>query len=68
MVIGIPRLKWGESIRAIIVARKDTLQTEEGFIDHCRRHLTSHKNQRSETFVDELPDPLWGQGPEKGLE
>ncbi len=60
VVIGVPHPKWGESIRAVIVPKKDSGITEESVIDHCRRHLASHKKPTSVVFVDELPKGTFG--------
>ena len=60
VVIGVPHSKWGESIRAIIVTKKGAHLTEEAVIDHCRRHLASHKKPTSVVFVDELPKGTFG--------
>ncbi|MBW1680448.1 MAG: AMP-binding protein [Deltaproteobacteria bacterium] len=59
-VIGVPHEKWGESIRAVVVPRKGAQLTEEVVIDHCRRHLASHKKPTSVVFVDELPKGTFG--------
>ncbi len=60
VVIGVPHPKWGESIRAVIVSKKDSSITEESVIDHCRRHLASHKKPTSVVFVEELPKGTFG--------
>jgi len=60
VVIGVPHPKWGESIRAIIVTKKGAHLTEEAVIDHCRRHLASHKKPTSVVFVYELPKGTFG--------
>lgn len=60
VVIGVPHPKWGESIRAIVVPRKGSHPTEESVIEHCRRHLASHKKPTSVIFVEELPKGTFG--------
>ena len=52
--------KWGESIRAIVVIKKDSHLTQADIIDHCRQNLSSHKKPTSVIFVDELPKGTFG--------
>ena len=59
-VIGVPDPKWGESIRAIVVQKKDSVITKETVINHCRQHLASYKKPTSVVFVDELPKGSFG--------
>lgn len=59
-IIGVPHPKWGESIRAIVVPKKGTSLTEHAVIEHCRKHLASHKKPTSVVFVDELPKGSFG--------
>jgi len=60
VVIGVPHPKWGESIRAIVVTKKDARLNQADIIDHCRRHLASHKKPTSVIFVEELPKGTFG--------
>jgi len=60
VVIGVPHPKWGESIRAVIVPRKGSELSEQEIIEHCRRHLASHKKPTSVVFVNELPKGTFG--------
>jgi len=60
VVIGVPHPKWGESIRAIVVKKKDARLTQADIIDHCRQNLSSHKKPTSVIFVDELPKGTFG--------
>ena len=59
-VIGVPHPKWGESIRAVIVRSQGAPITEDEVIEHCRRHLASHKKPTSVVFADELPKGTFG--------
>ncbi|MBU2547763.1 MAG: AMP-binding protein [Proteobacteria bacterium] len=59
-IIGVPHQKWGESIRAVIVRAKGAQITADEVIEHCRRHLASHKKPTSVIFVDELPKGTFG--------
>jgi fatty-acyl-CoA synthase len=54
-VIGIPSEKWGETIHAVIVLKKDaTLELEE-IIEFCRERIAHFKCPKTVEFIDELP-------------
>jgi acyl-CoA synthetase (AMP-forming)/AMP-acid ligase II len=55
-VIGIPHEKWGESVHAIVVPRRNTILTEAEIMNHCRQHIAGYKCPRSvEIRYDSLP-------------
>lgn len=54
-VIGVPHEKWGEAVMAIVVPKKERRPSEQEIIDHCRKHLASHKKPTAVAFVDSLP-------------
>ncbi|MBI5605102.1 MAG: acyl--CoA ligase [Deltaproteobacteria bacterium] len=60
VVIGVPHVKWGESIRAIVVPKKGAELSEAAVIEHCRCHLASHKKPTSVIFLEELPKGTFG--------
>jgi fatty-acyl-CoA synthase len=60
VVIGVPHAKWGESIRAIVVPKKGAQLSGEEVIEHCRRHLASHKKPTSVVLLEELPKGTFG--------
>jgi long-chain acyl-CoA synthetase len=76
-VIGIPDLKWGESIHAVIVPRPGTTLTAESVIAHCGTQIAGYKCPRSVEFRNaalplsgagkvlkrELREPFWSAGP-----
>lgn len=60
-VIGVPDLKWGESIKAIVVLREEAKATEGEIIDFCKEHIASFKKPKSVEFVNELPKNAYGK-------
>jgi len=53
-VIGIPSERWGETVKAII-ARKSESLTEEDVISHCRRSLAHYKCPTSVDWMEVIP-------------
>jgi fatty-acyl-CoA synthase len=54
-VIGVPDATWGESVRAIVVAKVGSTPTPEGIIEFCQGRLARYKHPRSVVFIDALP-------------
>ena len=54
-VIGVPDVKWGEGIRAIVTCRNGAKLTEAELIDWCRTRMTHFKCPSSALFVESLP-------------
>lgn len=58
-VIGVPDEKWGESVMALVVAKKGATVTESMVIDFCKERLASYKKPGTVDFMDILPrNPL----------
>lgn len=54
-VIGVPDDKWGETVRAIVVAKQEATTTAEEIIAFCQGRLARYKQPRSVVFTDVLP-------------
>jgi acyl-CoA synthetase (AMP-forming)/AMP-acid ligase II len=54
-VIGIPDLKWGESVKAIVALRSGASCSSEQLIEYCRGQLAGFKVPDSVDFVRQLP-------------
>lgn len=54
-VIGIPSERWGEEVRAIVVAKAGAEKDAESIIDWARERIAAYKVPKSVDFIDALP-------------
>ncbi len=54
-VIGVPHEKWGETVKAFVVLKKEASATAEEIMEYCKGRLSSYKKPTSVDFVDQLP-------------
>ena len=54
-VIGVPHERWGEAVKAIVVAQPGSSPTPEELLAFCKTRLGGYKCPRSVDFIDALP-------------
>lgn len=54
-VIGVPSERWGEEVKAVIIAKPDTSPSVENLIAWCRDRLAGYKVPKSIDFIDAFP-------------
>jgi long-chain acyl-CoA synthetase len=54
-IIGVPDVKWGEAVKAIVVPAAGTAPTEAELIAYARERLAGFKLPKSVDFAETLP-------------
>ena len=60
-VIGVPDVKYGEALFAVIVPAPGANPTEDEIIAHCRDRIGGYKIPRRMAFIDEMPKSAMGK-------
>jgi acyl-CoA synthetase (AMP-forming)/AMP-acid ligase II len=60
-VIGVPDVKWGEAIKAVVSLNPGKTATEKDLIDFCAENIAGYKKPKSVDFVDDLPKSNYGK-------
>ncbi len=60
-VIGVPDEKWGESLKAYVVAKKGSSKDSEALIEFCEGRISRMKTPRLIEFIDAIPRNATGK-------
>lgn len=66
-VIGVPDERWGEAVKAFVVADPGNQPNEDELIQFCKSRLAKYEVPKSVEFVDSLPVTAYGKIDKKAL-
>jgi acyl-CoA synthetase (AMP-forming)/AMP-acid ligase II len=58
-VIGLPHIKWGEMVTAVLVRREN--RSADDLDDYCRNNIPDFRRPKRMVWVDELPRNSYGK-------